>query len=176
MNLICSLMMGIVFTMSGWASAADLVPDCKSGGSVLQIDNSQVLGWKATTANQFQSRGHIQGLLVQALPDHSGHHHLSVQIGPNSNDTIEVIYNEAFGPLPNYQVGSEIEACGDYITSNKPTNSYPASPDGAIIHWVHTAPNGGHDSGFVLVDGVLCGQQSGGNSSSPPRHGRRPGH
>lgn len=158
MTLLRSLMMGFIFTISGWAAATGPIPDCMTRGRTLAIDNSQVLDWKKTTANQFHSRGHIQGLLVQALPDHSGHHHLSVQIGPDSNDTIEVIYNEAFGPMPNYHVGSTIEACGDYITSNQPTPRYPASPDGAVIHWVHAATNGGHDSGYVVVDGVLCGQ------------------
>lgn len=34
----------------------------------------------------------------------------------------------------------------------------PPSPDGAILHWVHRSPSARHDSGFVVIDGVVCGQ------------------
>jgi hypothetical protein len=54
--------------------------------------------------------------------------------------------------------GAQIEACGDYITSNAPSGHFPASPDGAIVHWVHQSPNPkSHDSGFIVVNGVVCG-------------------
>jgi hypothetical protein len=151
-------------------SAQAQSPPCNAAGQLLPVNNEQVLQWKSSTANQFHSRAHIHGKLAGSLPDHSGHHHLSVQIGPNSGDTVEVIYNEAFGPVPSYSNGSDIEACGDYITSNASAGPYPASPDGAIIHWVHEAPNSGHESGFVIIDGTVCGQNPGGAPPKPPRH------
>jgi hypothetical protein len=139
---------------------ADTIPDCTSRGQQTPINNSQVLDWKYHTKNQFHSRGHIQGIITLLYPDHTGHHHIETKIGPAATDTIEVIYNEDFGPVPNSMaVGSTIEACGDYITSNAQSGGFPASPDGALVHWVHRSPNPKHDSGFMVIDGVLCGQQ-----------------
>jgi hypothetical protein len=127
----------------------------------LAINNDQVLQWKTSTPNQFLARGHIQGRIIQVYPDHSGHEHFSVEIGNASGDTIEVIYNLSFGATAPLAVGMEVEACGDYITSDAPAGPYPASPDGAILHWVHRATNGRHDSGFLMIDGVLYGQGNG---------------
>ncbi len=156
---------------SSVAFAGSNAPDCLAGGQTLSENDAQVINWKTTTKNQYLGRAHIVGTLVQQYPDHSGHHHFEVKIGSNTSDTIEVIYNEAFGAIPQMQAGSQIEACGDYITSNQPTGSYPASPDGAIIHWVHKAPNSRHESGFLIIDGVVCGQDSGGAGPKPPHHG-----
>jgi hypothetical protein len=64
-----------------------------------------------------------------------------MQIGPKPTDMIEVIYSLAFGPAPHVPaVGAHMVACGDYITSNKDAK-YPASPDGAVIHWIHRSKN-----------------------------------
>ena len=77
----------------------------------------------------------------------------------NQTDTIEVIYNNQFGAMPRLAPGQIVEACGDYITSNRPNGHYPASPDGAILHWVHFNPaDQGHEDGYVVVDGRLTGQ------------------
>lgn len=152
--------------LSAYAHAQ--VPDCMNRGQVLPVNNDQVLQWKESTANQYHNRGHIQGRLVQAYPDHSGHHHLEVQIGAASSETIEVIYNEDFGPIPTTQPGDQIEACGDYITSNAQSGPYPASPDGAIIHWVHRSPTRNHDDGYVVVNGTLCGDHP---ETAGPKHG-----
>ena len=87
--------------------------------------------------------------------------------------TVEVIYNEAFGQMPTLNPGAIIEACGDFITAKSQSGPYPASPDGAIVHWVHKAPNARHESGYVVVDGVVCGQNAGSASPKPPRHGKQ---
>ena len=89
----------------------------------------------------------------QIFPDHSGHRHFSLKIGPADDNHIEVIYNLSFGNLPVPHLGDNVEACGDYITSIAQTGSYPPSPDGAIIHWVHRSPSG-HDSGYVILNGT----------------------
>jgi hypothetical protein len=147
------------FNISSLSFAQDQIPNClTNSGELLNINNDQVLKWKETSQDQFHSRGHIFGSLVNIFPDATGHHHMSVLIGPNNQDTIEVIYNEDFGPMPALKIGDKIEACGDYITSRGTVGSYPASPDGAIVHWVHRSPNPNHMSGFVVVDGTLCGQ------------------
>lgn len=82
--------------MMGNLAWADNMPACLAAGQTLAVNNAQVINWKATTQNQFHSRGHVQGKLLNVYPDHSGHHHFEVQIGANSSDTIEIIYNEAF--------------------------------------------------------------------------------
>jgi hypothetical protein len=147
-----------LFLLSLNLLAADTVPDCLSHGQVISIDNAKVLNWKSNTKNQYHDRGHVIGNLLYIYPDHSGHYHFQVQIGENNKDTIEVIYNENFGKIQKPELGSRFEACGDYITSNAPGAGQPASPDGAIIHWVHKSPNTkSHDSGYVVINGVLYG-------------------
>lgn len=135
---------------------------CYSKNHELSTNNQKVLEWKSQTANQYLNRGHIDGILIYNYSDNNGHHHYQVQIGNDHKDTIEVIYNISFGDIPQIPLGSHFEACGDYITSNAPSGGYPASPDGAIIHWVHKSKSPKkHDSGFVVVNGVLYGTKSG---------------
>jgi hypothetical protein len=134
--------------------------DCMANGKALPIDNATVLKWKKTSANQFRARGHVQGTLIKTYPDYTGHHHYQVQIGTGKDEMIEIIYNEEFGIVPQASAGAKFEACGDYITSNKATPRGKPSPDGAIIHWVHRSNNlQAHDSGYIVVNGMMCGQQ-----------------
>lgn len=114
---------------------------------------------KQSTPNQYLARAHVEGVVRQIYPEKNGHTHFEIALGPNPGDTLEVIYNSSFGSLPELDVGLKVEACGDYITSYASTHMYPASPDGAIIHWVHGNPSGhGHPSGFLVIEGVLYGQ------------------
>ncbi len=165
-NLVSIAVLVFAFSSQGFSQVVDstlAVPACLAGGQELKVNNDSVIQWKNSTRNQYRNRAHIQGTLLRDLPDHSGHHHYEVQIGTSSSDVIEVIYNEQFGTVPEAAVGSNFEACGDYITSNAPAGHFPASPDGAIVHWVHKSPNPrSHDSGYLVVNGVLCGQNSGG--------------
>lgn len=157
MGLIKGLSIGLLFTFV--AQAADKVPPCMAGGKEFGPNNLQILEWKARTKNSFVARGHILGRLVRRYSNKNGHSHFSVLIGKTPTDTIEVIYNESFGETPPLTAGAVVEACGDYITSNQPSGPYPASPDGAIIHWVHFNPGvRGHEDGYVVVNGKLTGQ------------------
>ena len=139
---------------------ANASPACLgSNGSNLPVMDDQVLAWKGSTQNQFLARAHVYGTLTQLYPDRNGHHHFQIQIGLAPSQTLEVVYNEDFGTVPDVRVGDKVEACGDYTTSNAPTTQYPASPDNAIIHWIHQSPNPGkHPSGFLIINGVLYGQ------------------
>jgi hypothetical protein len=148
------------------AYAGDAIPECLATGQAIPIDNAKVLQLKTSTPNQFLTRAHISGTVERVYPDHNGHDHFEVQIGKVPTDTVEVIYNQSFGALPSLEVGATVEACGDYITSVAPAGSYPASPDGAILHWVHKNPKGhGHESGYVGVNGALFGQGHGNGGS-----------
>ena len=154
----------VAFAANTAAPAALAAPVClDNNGNALDVNNDAVLNWKSTTANQFHARGHIQGTLVKIYPDYTGHHHLEIQIGQNRTDTIEVIYNEDFGATPSYAPGSTVESCGDYITANNHGGGGAPSPDGAILHWVHASDTPRHPSGYLIIDGVLCGNDPSGN-------------
>ncbi len=131
---------------------------CVDHGKNLDIINEQVLIWKEQTPNQFLARARVKGLLTKNYGRRNGHEHFQIQLGKDFNSTLEVIYNEDFGALPELVPGASVEACGDYITSDAPTSQYPASPDGAIIHWVHRSNNEKkHNSGYVIINGKVFG-------------------
>jgi hypothetical protein len=168
-------LMFVLFATYSWqATAAQPVPDCQANAGVLAVNNAEVIQWKQTTQNQFHSRAHVLGTLTKVFADHSGHHHMEVKIGNGAGDDVEVIYNEAFGAMPALAPGMTVEACGDYITSNAPSGQYPASPDGAIVHWVHKSNNANHPSGYVVIDGVVCGQNAAGAGPKPGGHHGHP--
>jgi hypothetical protein len=159
-GLVRILCVGLLFTFS---LLADEAPDCLAKGKKVSINNPEILQLKVRSQNGFLSRGHILGRLARRYSKKSGHDHFSVLIGKSQTDTIEVIYNDDFGALPPLRAGMVVEACGDYITSNKPKGHYPASPDGAILHWVHaTQGASSHEDGYLMIDGNLQGQR-------PPR-------
>ncbi|MGZ3771317.1 MAG: hypothetical protein ACXVCP_18315 [Bdellovibrio sp.] len=135
------------------ANLASVDETCLDNGRNLDIMNDQVLQWKTSTKTGFLARARIQGIVDEVFPDHTGHRHFSLKIGPAETDHIEVIYNLTFGNLPTPSIGETAEACGDYITSASQKGGYQPSPDGAIIHWVHRSPNG-HDQGYVILNGV----------------------
>ena len=142
----------IILILSPKAYSA-LDETCLDHGKALPVINEQVIKWKSSTANAFLARARIKGTIDQLFPDHSGHRHFSLKIGPNPTDHIEVIYNLSFGNMPVPSIGMTSEACGDYITSIAQTGSYPPSPDGGIIHWVHKSTHG-HESGYVILNGI----------------------
>ena len=156
--------LALAFHAGSSALGAERIPECPSvgwptGGVSLPVDNARVLQWKRTTENQYLDRGHVQGRITRVFEERPGHVHFEIQIGDQALDTIEVVYNKSFGGLPSLKAGAQVEACGDYITSTAPSGPYPASPSGAIIHWVHANPKGkGHPPGFVVVEGKVCGQ------------------
>jgi hypothetical protein len=148
------------FPLAVWANSA---PPCfGNGNQELPIIDGQVVQWEHTTPNQFLARAHVAGPIVQTYPDQNGHTHFEIRIGNGPDDLLEVIYNQSFGPTPEPRIGMSVEACGDYITSDAPSGPYPASPAGAIIHWIHANPSGrGHAPGYLIMDGQLCGQGHG---------------
>jgi len=141
---------------TGSASAA---PPClEKNGVEVRAGNEQVLRWKSSTPNQFLSRAHVSGTIQNLYPDRNGHSHFQIKIGPGPGDTIELVYNLSFGTIPRLIPGAHAEACGDYITSNAPTQNYEPSPDGAIVHWIHRSRNPArHPSGYLELDGTLYG-------------------
>jgi len=155
--LILSLVGG--FTSTALAQGIQCLDD---SGRAIPVSNNQVLQWKSTTSNQFLARSHVKGVVMDVYPDHTGHNHFAIDLDSNPRDGLEVVYNTSFGALPAIRVGMTVEACGDYITSNDATSEYPASPMGAIIHWVHRNPSPqGHKSGFLIINGQVYGQGNG---------------
>jgi hypothetical protein len=134
-------------------------PDCLGDDRTpLNVDNGQVLQWKVNTPNQFKARANVLGEVVRVFEDRPSHNHFEIKIGPKSSDVLEVIYNKSFGTLREPQEGMKVQACGDYITSFARAGQYPASPSGAIIHWVHFNPREeGHPHGYLIIEGELFG-------------------
>jgi hypothetical protein len=160
----------VLFALVSVNALADSAPECEDRGANIAVNNDQVIQWKSSTRNSFQARGHVVGPILQVYPDHSGHHHFEISLSNKPGDTIEVIFNEDFGSVPALRAGQQVEACGDYITSNAPSGPYPASPDNAILHWVHASPHPQtHPSGYMMVDGVVYGQDTA-NAGPKRRH------
>lgn len=159
----------------------DAAFNCEAeNGSLLPVMNEQVLRWKRTTQNQFLARANVRGIIVKVLPPRKGHVHFVIAIGKNMNpqsmcesDTLEVVYNDEFGnlnPMTDLRQGQRVQACGDYITSIKPTQRYQPSPACGIIHWVHKNTRGGpHKDGYVFIEDRFYGKTPGQNA---PQHTR----
>ena len=165
------LAVSIVFLVSEFSQAytgsGDGVPTCLNDQSQpMTVNNQSVLQMKISTPNSYHARALVSGVVTKLYSDATCHHHFELQIGSGAGDTIEIIYNEEFGKFPAFGLGAKVIVCGDYITSNRPSQ-YPISPDGAIIHWVHKAPNPAHHpSGFLVINGVLTGQSIGNGSGN----------
>lgn len=156
------------------SSALAFNDTCMNRNEVMPLNNQQVLQWKFNSGikSGWQARANVTGIVLSVLPDHSGHDHFIIQIGPRPvQDTIEVIYSQDFGDLPTIQAGMQIHACGDFIKSTQPNGGYPASPAGAIVHWVHAnTRGGGHENGYVAVDNVMYGIGPDRGARPEPRH------
>lgn len=172
--VVISAIYGLATAHLTWAD--DPLPSCIDSGKALEINNNQVLMWKGEGRNQEQHRGHVRGMVSRVFPDRNGHEHFEINIGDSKNpkDTIEVIYNQSFGSVPDPKEGMTVEACGDYITSVAQSGAYPPSPSGAIIHWVHrNVRGGGHPDGYLAINGVLYGQGAGGADDNINRGGKK---
>jgi hypothetical protein len=133
---------------------------------IAQSSNEQVLMWKQTTQNQFQSRALVDGVVVAILPAPADGDHTKFAIDMDRNertkgDQLELVFNNEFGDMSSLRIGSHVIACGDYITSNQDTARYRASTYGAILHWLHYNPGnrdgGKHAHGFVIIDNKMIG-------------------
>ncbi|MBU6374684.1 MAG: DUF3465 domain-containing protein, partial [Bdellovibrionales bacterium] len=149
---ICSVALALVLSIQVTALAkTSEIPPCNArDGSALKIDNSRALVFRNTTPNQFAERARVEGRVSRIFPGNPEHQHFEIQIGPGPQDILEVVFNLDFG-RPEVKQGDQIEACGDYITSNAPTDRYEASPSGALVHWVHENARGGsHPDGYIV--------------------------
>jgi hypothetical protein len=160
-SIILSAVVGIVVWSS--AGAAPALPDCfGTNRQQLPILNHQVIQWRESTRDQFQTRALVQGVITDIYPEKTGHAHFAINLDSEPSGDIEIIYNQEFGALPSLKRGMQVVACGDYITAG-PRSRLP-SPMGAIIHWVHYNPGnrdgGAHPHGYVMVNGMVYGFSS----------------
>lgn len=164
------VVLSFVLMLSGLLQSGSVLangePPCMDQGHELSVNNSDVLKWKTSTPNQFLARAHVMGVVSKIYEGNSGHDHFQILLDGKAGDTLEIIYNVQFGSLGEVKVGQSVEACGDYITSIARAKTYPASPDGAILHWVHssgrvrstTRKPRGHESGYLEINDVVYGQ------------------
>lgn len=121
-------------------------------GNPLAVSNESALIVKFQYPNGTKVRARVKGPMIRVTGPKRKHVKFAIQIGPNTEDTLEVIYNRKFGDLEEVQVGDVVEACGDLIVSNKRRGRYYPSPEGAIIHWLHFDPRGKHKDGYLKVN------------------------
>lgn len=160
MVLLRSVLLVLVSLVSAVSAfAADTIPQCFAGKTAIEINNEQILHFKVTQPNQALTRGNIVGVITRTFPDKNGHTHFEINVGQKATDVVEVIFNDEFGPVNiELKQGMRVQACGDFINSSKPAKQYPASPSGAIIHWLHLNPkNQGHEHGYLWIEGKLFG-------------------
>jgi hypothetical protein len=156
------MLIGLVLVglVHGVTASAQSVPSCLDDHhQALALNNAQVVQWRESTRDRFQSRAFVQGIVTNIYPDRTGHTHFALNLDQDQGGDIEIIYNQEFGALPDLRPGMTVVACGDYITAG-PRSQLP-SPMGAIIHWVHYNPGnrdgGVHPNGFLLIDGRIYG-------------------
>jgi len=160
MGFFSTAYMNAAYTAEIQADLTQPPPCLNDDGSTLAQNDNQVISWETTTRNQFLARAHVVGQIENIYANETGHAHFSIGLG-NGHSTLEVIYNLSFGELPRLTPGMNVEACGDYITSNAAAGGYQASPDGAIIHWIHKSDNEKHKSGYLSINGVTYGLLNG---------------
>lgn len=147
------LTLSLLISVSGYA--ADALPVCMAKKQILDVNNDQVLAWKAENRRGFLSRALIKGIIVSIIENRQGHIHFEVDFDKDlstTTDRVEVIYNIEFGDIPDFRIGDELVACGDYQTD-------PWSPMGAVVHWLHINPkrNNPHEHGFLAINGQVTG-------------------
>ena len=126
-----------------------LIPPCLNfDGTPLQVNNQQLTWLEVNMPNQWLGRGHAMGTIGNIYPTINGHYHFQ---GLITGGSVEVVYNLGFLPLPKIRTGVRFEGCGDFIVSTEATADYPASPDKAILHWVHPSDDPRHPSGFLIT-------------------------
>lgn len=134
-------------------------PEClsKDKREELPIMNEEVLDHLRSGVRSGPIRALVRGSYVKSYRDKTGHAHFSIDLDGDQKGDLEVIYQNAFGRLPTLKRGNVVVACGDYITDAQ------GSPDGGLIHWVHSndgARDHGtcrHPDGYVAVNDVLYG-------------------
>ncbi|MDG0816212.1 DUF3465 domain-containing protein [Bdellovibrio svalbardensis] len=151
-----SIFLLILLLSSQAVLASEHIPACKNKNTVISYNNEQVLGWKFSEKSKFLSRAFIKGSIVGIIENRQGHIHFEVDFDKDlttNNDRVEVIYNVEFGELPDFRVGDELIACGDFIVDSW-------SPLGAVVHWLHSNPNANknkHEDGFLVINGQVTG-------------------
>lgn len=120
----------------------------------LEFNENQVLLWRDQLPSKQVARAYVRGIIVEVLEDRQNHVHFSVDFDKDlttPDDRIEIIYNTKFGALPDYRVGDELIACGDFVVD-------PYSPLKAVIHWLHMSPKiTSHEHGFLAINGIITG-------------------
>lgn len=134
---------------------ASAAPPCFDRKARMEYNDSMVLSWREFMESKFTARAFIKGRLVLLMEDRQNHVHFEVDLDEDLNtqdDRVEVIYNTKYGPLPEYQPGDEIIACGDFVAD-------PYSPHRAVIHWLHLNPKKGgpHEDGYLSINGQVTG-------------------
>jgi hypothetical protein len=89
------------------------IPPCLDQEKRLEVENEKVLEWKEESPDQFLARARVRGEVLRVSLDRKSHIHFVIQIVAAEEHGLEVVFNKAFGPLPEIRPGDDVEACGD---------------------------------------------------------------
>lgn len=110
--------------------------------SISALNNTAIERAFASKKSDVQVRG--KGLVVKILADdNKGAKHQKFLVNINPQQTLLFAHNIDLAPRVPLQVGDEVAFNGEYVYN----------PKGGIIHWTHHAPQGGHEAGWVMLNG-----------------------
>ena len=124
------------------------VIQCKDAqGNVLSGSVNELV--QIMNSNSYRPEAYGIGVVTSILPDDTQglpHQKYWIQVAGKIN--VEIVSNLDFGRTP-VQIGQTVAVCGEYVNANT----------GAMIHWTHFDPHGGHPNGFTMTNGQIYGEQ-----------------
>lgn len=154
MKLITVFLFLVLFSNDLFAQTK--APACLDKKERMEFNDNRLLLYRDEMEKKFTARGFIKGTLISVIEDRQKHVHFEVDLDEDlqtTDDRLEVIYNTKFGPLPEFNAGDEIIACGDFVVD-------PYSPHGAVLHWLHSSPElKKHEHGYLMINGIIAGNE-----------------
>jgi hypothetical protein len=85
-----------------------------------------------------------KGTVIKLLADdNKGSRHQKFLVKINAQQTLLFAHNIDLAQRVPLQIGDEITFNGEYVYN----------PKGGIMHWTHHAPQGGHEAGWIMLNG-----------------------
>jgi hypothetical protein len=161
LNLKTTLATIFVTFISSYAVAGNApsptLPDCYIYGNQVQVNNSQILQLKATSADGTIAGALVTGTFVKYYKINKAAEQIDfeIRIGDGPNDTIEVFHGSFDQVVPHLKPGDQVAACGVYTTNRDGGYETPKSPDGASVSQTNDSYNGYQENGYLVVNGKV---------------------
>jgi hypothetical protein len=125
------------------AVAQDLTPITEHADTEsASAENAAIEAAFARKQSDVQVSG--RGVVIKLLPDdRKGAQHQKFLVRINARQTLLFAHNIDLAERLPLQVGDTVSFNGEYVYN----------PKGGIVHWTHLDPQGGHISGWVMLQG-----------------------